>query len=201
MWAAPASQCRKREPASLGEEGALFTVRSRPGRQRAPRVCVRHPKRGGGQPGDWIFRRRRGAGGRKEKEASDPSNSPGSAESESCDDLQEFPSHLKPFCSSGVTAVTSRAVSYHRREKVAPGFKAIPSACCFTPAAALLKKRRRKLWLTKLCHNRDCSRQHHGMLIMTSTGLAVLSFFPAACNGSAVAFDLRKKTLQLEMEL
>ncbi|XP_074728320.1 uncharacterized protein LOC141944893 isoform X6 [Strix uralensis] len=92
------------------------------------------------------------------------------------DDLQEFPSHLKPFCSSGVTAVTSRAVSYHRREKVAPGFKAIPSACCFTPAAALLKKRRRKLWLTKLCHNRDCSRQHHGMLIMTSTGLAVLSF-------------------------
>ncbi|XP_074676675.1 uncharacterized protein LOC141921650 [Strix aluco] len=92
------------------------------------------------------------------------------------DDLQEFPSHLKPLCSSGVTAVTSRAVSYHRREKVAPGFKAIPSACCFTPAAALLKKRRRKLWLTKLCHNRDCSRQHHGMLIMTSTGLAVLSF-------------------------
>ncbi|XP_074677336.1 uncharacterized protein LOC141922116 isoform X2 [Strix aluco] len=92
------------------------------------------------------------------------------------DDLQEFPSHLKPFCSSGVTTVTSRAVSYHRREKVAPGFKAIPSACCFTPAAALLKKRRRKLWLTKLCHNRDCSRQHHGMLIMTSTGLAVLSF-------------------------
>ncbi|XP_074719696.1 uncharacterized protein LOC141941236 [Strix uralensis] len=92
------------------------------------------------------------------------------------DDLQEFPSHLKPFCSSGVTAVTSRAVSYHRREKVAPGFKAIPSACCFTPAAALLKKRRRKLWLTKLCHNRDCSRQHHGMLIMTSTGLAELSF-------------------------
>ncbi|XP_074746750.1 uncharacterized protein LOC141952779 isoform X4 [Strix uralensis] len=52
------------------------------------------------------------------------------------DDLQEFPSHLKPFCSSGVTTVTSRAVSYHR----------------------------------------DCSRQHHGMLIMTSTGLAVLSF-------------------------
>ncbi|XP_074728452.1 uncharacterized protein LOC141945019 [Strix uralensis] len=94
------------------------------------------------------------------------------------DDLQEFPSHLKPFCSSGVTAVTSRAVSYHRREKVAPGFKAIPSACCFTPAAALLKKRRRKLWLTKLCHNRDCSRQHHGMLIMTSTGLAELSFSP-----------------------
>ncbi|XP_074716912.1 uncharacterized protein LOC141940044 [Strix uralensis] len=92
------------------------------------------------------------------------------------DDLQEFPSHLKPFCSSGVTAVTSRAVSYHRHEKVAPGFKAIPSACCFTPAAALLKKRRRKLWLTKLCHNRDCSRQHHGMLIMTSTGLAELSF-------------------------
>ncbi|XP_074687722.1 uncharacterized protein LOC141926196 isoform X2 [Strix aluco] len=93
------------------------------------------------------------------------------------DDLQEFPSHLKPFCSSGVTTVTSRAVvSYHRREKVAPGFKAIPSACCFTPAAALLKKRRRKLWLTKLCHNRDCSRQHHGMLIMTSTGLSVLSF-------------------------
>ncbi|XP_074726387.1 uncharacterized protein LOC141944183 [Strix uralensis] len=76
------------------------------------------------------------------------------------DDLQEFPSHLKPFCSSGVTAVTSRAVSYHRREKVAPGFKAIPSACCFTPAAALLKKRR---------------------------------------SGSAVAFDSRKKTLQLEM--
>ncbi|XP_074698593.1 uncharacterized protein LOC141930950 isoform X4 [Strix aluco] len=92
------------------------------------------------------------------------------------DDLQEFPSHLKPFCSSGVTTVTSRALSYHRREKVAPGFKAIPSACCFTLAAALLKKRRRKLWLTKLCHNRDCSRQHHGMLIMTSTGLAVLSF-------------------------
>ncbi|XP_074689254.1 uncharacterized protein LOC141926763 [Strix aluco] len=92
------------------------------------------------------------------------------------DELQEFPSHLKPFCSSGVTAVTSRAVSYHRPEKVAPGFKAIPSACCFTPAAALLKKRRRKLWLTKLCHNRDCSRQHHGMLIMTSTGLAELSF-------------------------
>ncbi|XP_074720662.1 uncharacterized protein LOC141941589 isoform X2 [Strix uralensis] len=92
------------------------------------------------------------------------------------DDLQEFPSHLKPFCSSGVTAVTSRAMSYHRREKVAPGFKAIPSACCFTPAAALLKKRRRKLWLTKLCHNRDCSCQHHGMLITTSTGLAVLSF-------------------------
>ncbi|XP_074740913.1 uncharacterized protein LOC141950238 [Strix uralensis] len=92
------------------------------------------------------------------------------------DDLQEFPSHLKLFCSSGVTAVTSRALSYHRREKVAPGFKAIPSACCFTPAAALLKKWRRKLWLTKLCHNRDCSRQHHGMLIMTSTGLAVLSF-------------------------
>ncbi|XP_074698591.1 uncharacterized protein LOC141930950 isoform X2 [Strix aluco] len=81
------------------------------------------------------------------------------------DDLQEFPSHLKPFCSSGVTTVTSRALSYHRREKVAPGFKAIPSACCFTLAAALLKKRRR-----------DCSRQHHGMLIMTSTGLAVLSF-------------------------
>ncbi|XP_074731732.1 uncharacterized protein LOC141946191 isoform X2 [Strix uralensis] len=81
------------------------------------------------------------------------------------DDLQEFPSHLKPFCSSRVTTVTSRAVSYHRREKVAPGFKAIPSACCFIPAAALLKKRRR-----------DYSRQHHGMLIMTSTGLAVLSF-------------------------
>ncbi|XP_074696103.1 uncharacterized protein LOC141929920 [Strix aluco] len=78
------------------------------------------------------------------------------------DDLQEFPSHLKPFCSSGVTTVTSRAVSYHRREKVAPGFKAIPSACCFTPAAALLKKRR---------------------------------------SGSAVVFDSRKKTLQLEMEL
>ncbi|CAM9546630.1 unnamed protein product, partial [Bubo scandiacus] len=57
------------------------------------------------------------------------------------DDLQEFPSHLEPFCSSGVTTVTSRAVSHHRREKVAPGFKAIPSACCFTPAAALLKRR------------------------------------------------------------
>ncbi|CAM9340025.1 unnamed protein product, partial [Bubo scandiacus] len=56
------------------------------------------------------------------------------------DDLQEFPSDLKPFCSSGVT--TSHP-SYHRREKVAPGFKAIPSACCFTPAAALLRKRRR----------------------------------------------------------
>ena len=85
MWAAPVSQCRKREPASLREEGALFTVRppactqglraspqarygrvvrerarlrvSEPGLVRAER----HPRilLGGGQPGDWSCRRGR----------------------------------------------------------------------------------------------------------------------------------------------
>ncbi|XP_026723380.1 eukaryotic translation initiation factor 3 subunit A-like [Athene cunicularia] len=55
-WAAAAWPCRRRAPASPG----------------------------GGQPGEWSFRRRGGAGGRKEKEAFGLSHSPGSAESESC---------------------------------------------------------------------------------------------------------------------
>ncbi|XP_074736119.1 uncharacterized protein LOC141948053 [Strix uralensis] len=160
ICAAPASQCRKREPASLGEEGALFTVR--------PPACTQ----GEDNQATGVSEEEEGQEeGRRKKHLTCqilPAVPRARAVFQGVvgpDDLQEFPSHLKPFCSSGVTAVTSRAVSYHRHEKVAPGFKAIPSACCFTPAAALLKKRRR-----------DCSRQHRGMLIMTSTGLAVLSF-------------------------
>ncbi|XP_074677326.1 uncharacterized protein LOC141922115 isoform X3 [Strix aluco] len=174
-------------PPSAGRESLPLCVRKEPSsqsdRQRAPRVCVRHPKRGTATQATGVSEEEEGQEeGRRKKHLTRqilPAVPRTRAAFQSVvgpDDLQEFPSHLKPFCSSGVTAVTSRAVSYHRREKVAPGFKAIPSACCFTPATALLKKRRRKLWLTKLCHNRDCSRQHHGMLIMTSTGLAVLSF-------------------------
>ncbi|XP_074721082.1 uncharacterized protein LOC141942037 [Strix uralensis] len=174
-------------PPSAGRESLPLCVRKEPSsqsdRQRAPRVCVRHPKRGTATQATGVSEEEEGQEeGRRKKHLTRqilPAVPRTRAAFQSVvgpDDLQEFPSHLKPFCSSGVTAVTSRAVSYHRREKVAPGFKAIPSACCFTPAAALLKKRRRKLRLTKLCHNRDCSRQHHGMLIMTSTGLAVLSF-------------------------
>ncbi|KAK4814561.1 hypothetical protein QYF61_023760 [Mycteria americana] len=51
----------------------------------------------------------------------------------------------QPFCNSEVTTVTCRALSYHRHEKLAPGLKAVQSACCFTPAAVLVKKRSRVL--------------------------------------------------------
>ncbi|CAM9146442.1 unnamed protein product, partial [Bubo scandiacus] len=58
----------------------------------------------GGQPGGWSFRRRRGAGGRKEKEASDPSNSPGSAESESCSESCAQPGCRLAAAPLGLTA-------------------------------------------------------------------------------------------------
>ncbi|XP_074670081.1 uncharacterized protein LOC141919002 [Strix aluco] len=173
-------------PPSAGRESLPLCVRKEPSsqsdRQRAPTVCIT-PSAGEDSQATGFSEEEEGqAEGRRKKHLTRqilpavPRTRAAFQGVVGPDDLQEFPSHLKPFCSSGVTAVTSRAVSYHRREKVAPGFKAIPSACCFTPAAAVLKQRRRKLWLMKLCHNRDCSRQHHGMLIMTSTGLAELSF-------------------------
>ncbi|XP_026706729.1 uncharacterized protein LOC113481375 isoform X2 [Athene cunicularia] len=55
---------------------------------RKPRLvrAERHARilLGRDQPGEWSFRTRGGAGGRKEKEASDLSNSPSSAGSKSC---------------------------------------------------------------------------------------------------------------------
>ncbi|XP_074693727.1 uncharacterized protein LOC141928855 isoform X2 [Strix aluco] len=172
-------------PPSAGRESLPLWVKKEPSsqsdRQRAPRSACVTPSAGEDNQATGVSEEEEGQEEGRRKKHLTCQILPAVPRTRAAgvvgpDDLQEFPSHLKPFCSSGVTTVTSRAVSYHRREKVAPGFKAIPSACCFTPAAALLKKRRRKLWLTKLCHNRDCSRQHHGMLIMTSTGLAVLSF-------------------------
>ncbi|KAM6251184.1 uncharacterized protein M6G45_009290 [Spheniscus humboldti] len=79
----------KRKPASLGEEGSFFIVRSRSCRQRAPQGLYVSPAAW------WRAAKRpelqKRKGGEKEKETSKLANTPSSAKSESCGEAWALP--------------------------------------------------------------------------------------------------------------